>query len=108
MFLFAKRSRDLPIYKIGRADWFNVPKPPSTERTHPTQKPDLLMQQIIEAYCFPDYKIIDPFCGSGSTIVGAFRAGCSEAIGIELNKETYELAKQRLDKIISGGKGDVD
>jgi len=111
---FAKRHKDVPIYKIGKADWFNVPKPPAQDRVHPTQKPDLLMQQIIEAFCFPDYKIIDPFCGSGSTIIGAFRAGCSEAIGIELNEATFQRASKRLSSEIGafekreGGKENVE
>lgn len=94
--LFAKRTEDLPIFKIGRADWFNVPKPTGSGRVHPTQKPELLMLQILESFCFPDYRIIDPFCGSGSTIIACREFGAVEGTGIEINPATAELARRRL------------
>ena len=100
--IFAKRNKETPIFKIGRGDWFNVPKPPSSERVHPTQKPEMLMQQIIESFCFPDYRIIDPFCGSGSTIIACAQQGVLEGVGIELNEETAKLAQKRLETYLGG------
>jgi len=94
--IFAKRSEDLPIFKVGRADWFNVPKPTGGDRVHPTQKPELLILQILESFCFPDYRIIDPFCGSGSTVIACREFGALEGTGIELNDRTARLAQERL------------
>ena len=103
--VFAKRNKDTPIYKIGRGDWFNVPKPPAQERIHPTQKPEVLIQQIIESFCFPDYRIIDPFAGSGSTVLACVMAGVLEGTGIEINPETAKLAQKRLERYLAGREG---
>ena len=63
-------------------------------RVHPTQKPLALMQ-----WCFgfvPDAKtILDPFMGSGTTLVAAKLEGRS-AVGIEINEKYCESAVKRL------------
>lgn len=70
------------------------------ERTkHPTQKPEGLLKTIIKAYCPPDGIVLDPFAGSGSTLMSA-RALGRQFIGIEKDQTYYKLIKQRLSNIM--------
>lgn len=63
---------------------------------HPTEKPTELMQHYIENSTQPGQTVLDPFCGSGSTGVAAARSG-RKFIGIELNKEYFDLSCQRIE-----------
>ena len=53
------------------------------------------MSEIIKDFVKPEETIIDPFMGSGTTLISAHRMGLS-ATGIENNKEYYEVAVERL------------
>jgi DNA modification methylase len=66
----------------------------ANERVHPTQKPLALMKWCLSL--FPDAKtVLDPFCGSGTTLVAAKAMGLT-AIGIELHEPYAEIAAKRL------------
>ncbi len=66
------------------------------ERTnHPTQKSRKLMAEIIAIHTNPGDLILDPFMGSGTTGVSAIQLG-RRFVGIELEKEYFEIAKARL------------
>lgn len=62
---------------------------------HPTQKPLCVLKPFIEAYTRPADIVFDPFCGSGSTILAARELG-RRAIGIELDEQYVDVARQRL------------
>jgi len=62
---------------------------------HPFQKPISLMQRLVKIYTNPDSVVCDPFCGSGSSLVACVLNG-RDYIGIEQNKEYYDLAVERL------------
>jgi DNA modification methylase len=65
-----------------------------TERLHPTQKPLAVIQWCLSL--FPDATtIIDPFMGSGTTLVAAKVLG-RQAVGIEINERYCEVAADRL------------
>ena len=64
------------------------------ERLWPSMKPLALMKWCLSL--FPDAKtVLDPFMGSGTTLVAAKQAGC-EAIGIEQQEKGCEIAAKRL------------
>ena len=68
-----------------------------TERTtHPTQKPLELCKLICKAYCPPDGLILDCFMGSGTIPLAAKITG-RQYIGIEINKEYFKIAQQRIE-----------
>lgn len=62
---------------------------------HPTQKPEDLMVWLVRLTSAVDQVVIDPFMGSGSTLVAAKRIG-RRAIGIELDRSYCETAVARL------------
>jgi len=63
---------------------------------HPTQKPVALMEWCIGL--LPDVKIIlDPFMGSGTTLVACQRLG-RQSIGIEVDPDYFEIACKRVDE----------
>jgi len=65
-------------------------------RLHPTQKPVASLTPIIKAFCPPDGVVLDPFCGSGSTLVAARQLGC-RYIGIDIDAEYHHTAVTRLE-----------
>jgi len=68
----------------------------ANERTgYPTQKPVALLERIIKASSNPGDVVLDPFCGSGTTLVAAQKLG-RKWIGIDANKRACELARERL------------
>lgn len=62
-------------------------------RVHPTQKDDRTIEGLLSK-CIPG-PVLDPFMGSGSTLVAAKRLG-RRAVGIELDERYCEVAARRL------------
>lgn len=60
---------------------------------HPTQKPVSLLLRLLGMY--PGEPVLDPFMGSGTTLVAAKQLG-REAIGIEIEERYCEIAVKRL------------
>ena len=67
----------------------------SRYRVHPTQKPEGIMGWCIGLATEPADTILDPFMGSGTTLVAAKRLG-RQAIGIEIDARYCEIAARRL------------
>ena len=69
---------------------------PKGEKTgHTTQKPEYLMEQLVKTHSNLGDTILDPFMGSGTTGV-ACRNLSRNFIGIELDENYYNSAKQRI------------
>lgn len=67
------------------------------QNTHPTVKPISLMKYIIKLLAPPgNPTLLDPFAGSGSTLVAATELGIN-SIGIELSEEYSEIARKRIE-----------
>ncbi len=64
-------------------------------RLHPTQKPAECLTPLVRAFCRPQGLVLDPFCGSGSSLVAARDAGCAW-LGIELDASHHATASKRL------------
>jgi DNA modification methylase len=64
-------------------------------RLHPTQKSVRMLHPYIEAFCKPGGVVLDPFCGSGSTLVAARDSG-RHYVGIELDRKHHQTTQLRL------------
>ena len=70
----------------------------SSERTgYPTQKPLKLLERMINTSSNEDDTILDPFCGSGTSLVAAERLNC-RWIGIDSNDEAIRITKARIER----------
>jgi site-specific DNA-methyltransferase (adenine-specific) len=86
-------KRGVPLGDVWEIPYLN---PKAKERVgYPTQKPMLLIEKIIELTTDPNDLVIDPFCGSGTTIVAAQLLG-RRAIGIDTSQDAINLTRQRL------------
>ncbi len=91
--IYAGIKRGVPLSDVWDIPFLN---PKAKERTgYPTQKPILLLERIIQIATDEGDLVLDPFCGSGTTLVTAVLLGRS-AIGIDISKEAVELTRQRL------------
>lgn len=63
--------------------------------THPTEKPRRLMAEIIKDFTNPGQLIVDPFMGSGTTLVAATMLG-RPSIGIEKDERYFDIACERV------------
>jgi site-specific DNA-methyltransferase (adenine-specific) len=78
---------------------FLVSKPGKAEKgdnnTHITVKPIALMEHLVKLFSKKDALVVDPFLGSGTTAL-ACKNTDRNCIGVELNKEYYEICLKRL------------
>ena len=72
------------------------------EKLHPTQKPVALLEYLIKTYSNEDDIILDNCMGSGSTGVACVNTG-REFIGIELDENYYNIAKNRISQALNDG-----
>ena len=67
-------------------------------RIHPTQKPVKLYEWLLNNYAEKGQKILDTHLGSGSIAIACHYFGV-DLVGIEIDKEYYDKAKDRIDKL---------
>lgn len=80
----------------GRRNWWLCPtNGPWRDGRHPTEKPHVLMADLVTHFSAPDDLVFDPFAGSGSTGVGALAAG-RRFLGCENLSHWHEVAIERL------------
>jgi site-specific DNA-methyltransferase (adenine-specific) len=66
------------------------------DNTHPTVKPLALMRYLVRLVTPPGGLVLDPFAGSGTTLLAARLEGAA-AIGVELDEKHCEIIARRLD-----------
>nr|DAU82065.1 MAG TPA: adenine specific DNA methyltransferase [Caudoviricetes sp.] len=77
-------------------NWFQWEKDgKEIPKIHPAQKPVKLLKKLIETFTDPGDVVIDPCCGSGSTLRAAYEMGRS-AYGFEIDRNFYRQASERM------------
>ncbi len=99
----SKLNKDFWLSLKNSDVWTMKPEKSGDNRIHVAPFPVELPMRLIKAYSFVDETILDPFCGSGTTLVAAALEK-RNAIGYELNETFLQYAKERLnienDKLI--------
>ena len=91
--VYGGSKQGVPLSDVWEIPFLN---PKARERTgYPTQKPLLLLEQIIRLVTDEGDVVLDPFCGSGTTLVAA-KLLARSAIGIDISEEAVELTRRRL------------
>lgn len=119
---FARKHDDLLLYCLDpERYYFNPPMVPATSQRmigqmkkatdvldipsinnmakervgYPTQKPLALLELLVSACCPPGGTVLDPCCGSGTTLIAARRLG-RHAIGLDISPHAVEQTRLRL------------
>lgn len=88
-------------YGLEPNNAFSITPSLSDTGMHPTQKPLNLMKLLIELTTVENQIVLDPFCGSGTTLAAALIAN-RNYIGMEQDETFYHTAVQRLEAIRDG------
>lgn len=77
--------------------WFihRPPKRKEDEILHPAKYPESLIEEFILFFTKKNEWVLDPFMGTGSTLIAAASAG-RNAVGIELNKNYFRTSAKRI------------
>ena len=110
MGLFHLQNRTGTFNNNGKAihDFFETSVTPAGERTfgrHPTQKPVMLLSQMVQLLSNEGDTVFDPFMGSGSTGVAALM-NKRNFIGSEINEEYCETSRARMENVVYEQKDD--
>lgn len=84
-------------YNTNPNNIINIESNGSDTGLHPTQKPLKLMQSLIELSTKENHVVLDPFCGSGTTLLAAVSLK-RDFIGIEFDKNYYNISIDRISK----------
>jgi DNA modification methylase len=91
-YLLAKGNPAWPQNPLGDViEWMEN----TGNKLHPTQKPVSVLVPLIETYSAPGATVLDPFAGSGSTLLAAKKLG-RRWLGIEMDWKHHATANRRL------------
>jgi len=83
--------------------WFrqfwNIPG--ESTRKHPAPFPFELAYRLVRMFSFVEDTVLDPFCGTGTTMLAAMKAG-RNSIGIEIDPHYIDITERRLRQEASG------
>lgn len=93
-------KKGVPLSDVWEIPFLN---PKARERVgYPTQKPVILLKRIVELTTQPGDMILDPFCGSGTSLVAA-KILDRNAVGIDVSADAVRLTQERLSNPIVTG-----
>lgn len=95
--VIGQSKKGVPLSDVWEIPYLN---PKAKERVgYPTQKPIILLEQIIKLVTDENDIVMDPFAGSGTALVAA-KMLQRKYIGIDISKDAVDLAEERLKKLV--------
>lgn len=91
---YLNEMKGVPLSDI----WIDIPTDQTIAKNkvqYPTQKPIQLLERIIMCATNESDLVVDPFCGSGTTLLAASKLN-RNWIGIDINSKSIKVATQRL------------
>lgn len=95
-----EQRRQSKISKEDHAVWFRAMWTDisgASTKTHPAPYPEKLTNRIVRMFSFVGDTVLDPFMGTGTSIVSAIKAGRS-SIGNEVDPEYFRMAQTRIQR----------
>jgi DNA modification methylase len=93
------QNRQSTIEKDDFLNWtksvWEFPAVSAKQVGHPAPFPEELPRRLIELYTYNHDVVLDPFCGSGTTCLAAYKAN-RHYVGYEVNQEYLLLAEKRI------------
>lgn len=95
--VMGQAKKGVPLSDVWEIPYLN---PKAKERVgYPTQKPIILLEQIIKLVTDEGDLVLDPFAGSGTTLVAAKMLN-RNYLGFDISKDAVDLTNSRLDELI--------
>ena len=95
----SKLDKDFWLSVKNSDIWLMKPEKSGRHRDHAAPFPEELPARLIRAYSFIGETILDPFMGSGTTLVAAARHG-RHGIGYDINPDFCRMAEKRLQEVL--------
>lgn len=96
IYIIAKEGWKPQKEYLGLGEVWRIP--PDTGNKHPAPFPKKLAERVIISASKEGDKVLDPFAGSGTTLLAAEENG-RDSVGIELSEEYCGLIKQKMSEI---------
>ena len=97
--LFFRKGNAKPINDLTSRDWIEVEMPTQKKgKVHITQKPLSIIQEFVINSSIEGETVLDPFMGSATTGVACKLTG-RNFIGIEIDENSYNVAKKRIEGV---------
>ena len=94
--IYLEESKGPPVQNIW-TDIFNLTRTERNKRKYPTQKPVAMLERIIRTSCPPGGRVLDPFCGSGTTAIATLRVGGDRMCDTyDVSEEAIAIAKSAI------------
>ena len=95
--VMGQAKKGVPLSDVWEIPYLN---PKAKERVgYPTQKPIILLEQIIKLVTDEGDLVLDPFAGSGTTLVAAKMLN-RNYLGFDISKDAVELTNSRLEELV--------
>lgn len=95
----SKLDKDFWLSLKNSDVWLMKPETSGRNRQHAAPFPLELPERFIRAYSFVGERVLDPFLGSGTTLLAAALHG-RDGIGYDINADFCQMTKQRLADIL--------
>jgi len=95
---FYARKGNPALIKQGRRNVFDFAPVPANQKTHPTERPIDLMEEILSVFAWKGARVLVPFLGSGNTMLAAHELEMTP-VGFELSKSYKDSFLVRVHKM---------